>query len=304
MLSKKDSSGLKLQSAMEYLGTYGWSILIIAITLVALFSLGVFNSANFAPKAQPGNCQVFRPYGPGTTTDINLEGVCSGELPDYVAQFNGQNSYISLGNSAAMSPEAGTSGNMTMCVWYMALSTSNWQGFVIKGASAPSNGNNWEYTIGQGGSEMYIVWNSAGSNIASYYAQIPNTYSWHFTCFTYNYMAGDAFVYIDGNMYPASFSVPTGPATRGSGDLILGAGENGYSNVDLANFQLYNASLDSNAIKALYLEGIGGAPIDPQNLVGWWPLNGNANDYSGNGYDGVSTAVSYTNSWTSWYNAP
>ncbi len=32
----------KLQSAMEYLMTYGWAILIIAIALSALFALGVF----------------------------------------------------------------------------------------------------------------------------------------------------------------------------------------------------------------------------------------------------------------------
>ncbi|MEM0201231.1 MAG: hypothetical protein QXD23_02395 [Candidatus Micrarchaeaceae archaeon] len=35
---------LRLQSAMEYLMTYGWSILIISITLVILFVLGVFNN--------------------------------------------------------------------------------------------------------------------------------------------------------------------------------------------------------------------------------------------------------------------
>jgi hypothetical protein len=33
----------KAQSAMEYLMTYGWAILIIAVVLGALFSLGVFN---------------------------------------------------------------------------------------------------------------------------------------------------------------------------------------------------------------------------------------------------------------------
>ena len=35
---------LKLQSAMEYLMTYGWAILIIAVVLGALFSLGVFGN--------------------------------------------------------------------------------------------------------------------------------------------------------------------------------------------------------------------------------------------------------------------
>ena len=39
------------QSAMEYLMTYGWAILIIAVVLAALFELGVFNGSNLAPQA-------------------------------------------------------------------------------------------------------------------------------------------------------------------------------------------------------------------------------------------------------------
>ncbi|MGC8538128.1 MAG: hypothetical protein ACP5MZ_04090 [Candidatus Micrarchaeia archaeon] len=35
---------MKLQSAMEYLMTYGWAILIVAVVLAALFELGVFNT--------------------------------------------------------------------------------------------------------------------------------------------------------------------------------------------------------------------------------------------------------------------
>ena len=37
---------LKAQSAMEYLMTYGWAILIISVVLGALFSLGVFSGAS------------------------------------------------------------------------------------------------------------------------------------------------------------------------------------------------------------------------------------------------------------------
>lgn len=37
---------IKAQSAMEFLMTYGWAILIISVVLGALFSLGVFSSAS------------------------------------------------------------------------------------------------------------------------------------------------------------------------------------------------------------------------------------------------------------------
>ena len=42
---------LKAQSAMEYLMTYGWAILIIAVVLGALFSLGVFSGASLIGNA-------------------------------------------------------------------------------------------------------------------------------------------------------------------------------------------------------------------------------------------------------------
>ncbi|MDE1860496.1 MAG: hypothetical protein KGH72_02145 [Candidatus Micrarchaeota archaeon] len=47
---------LRLQSAMEYLMTYGWAILIIAIVMVALYFLGILggNNVSTACLAQPG----------------------------------------------------------------------------------------------------------------------------------------------------------------------------------------------------------------------------------------------------------
>jgi len=75
-------------------------------------------------------------------------------------------------------------------------------------------------------------------------------------------------------------------------------------NGSISNVQIYNASLSQAEIAALYDEGIGGAPIDLQNLVGWWPLNGNANDYSGNDNNGVPSGVTYTSNWYSGYSAP
>ncbi len=43
---KANGNKMRMQSAMEYLMTYGWAILIIAVVLGALFSLGVFSKAS------------------------------------------------------------------------------------------------------------------------------------------------------------------------------------------------------------------------------------------------------------------
>ena len=46
MMNSK-TNGKRAQSAMEYLMTYGWAILIIAVVLGALYVLGVFNGTSF-----------------------------------------------------------------------------------------------------------------------------------------------------------------------------------------------------------------------------------------------------------------
>jgi hypothetical protein len=48
-------ANLRLQSAMEYLMTYGWAILIIAVVLVALFALGIFGGSPLATTCIPSS---------------------------------------------------------------------------------------------------------------------------------------------------------------------------------------------------------------------------------------------------------
>ncbi|MEM3460139.1 MAG: LamG-like jellyroll fold domain-containing protein, partial [Candidatus Micrarchaeaceae archaeon] len=112
--------------------------------------------------------------------------------------------------------------------------------------------------------------------------------------------------YVDGTNYPGP--TESGVLTTGSsGPLRIGPAistQNDALNGTMANVQLYNTSLSQAEITALYQEGIGGAPIDLQNLVGWWPLNGNANDYSGNGNNGVPSNVTFVSNWYSGYTPP
>jgi len=66
----------------------------------------------------------------------------------------------------------------------------------------------------------------------------------------------------------------------------------------IANVQIYNTALTPQEIQYLYQEGLGGAPVRLQNLVAWWPLNGDAKDYSGNNnhgtiYGGVTFVQNY-----------
>jgi hypothetical protein len=65
----------KIQSAMEYLMTYGWALLIISIVIVALVSIGVFNGNPLGTTciATPGyTCQVVQYYAIGSATPGNM----------------------------------------------------------------------------------------------------------------------------------------------------------------------------------------------------------------------------------------
>ena len=67
----------KGQSAMEYLMTYGWAILIVIIVAAALYALGVFNPATYAGSRATGFANIGAPatgqWKLGSTTPDNFE---------------------------------------------------------------------------------------------------------------------------------------------------------------------------------------------------------------------------------------
>jgi len=303
-----EKSPAKAQSAMEYLMTYGWAILIIAVVLGALFELGVFNANNFAPKAPPGACQVFRPNGPGTTSFINLEGVCSGELPQYVAQLN-SNYYMYIIAPSSTFPNNQPSA--TVSAWIDISPSEGQYGGIVSIGSTCGSGGQMLFEVYNGFTSLGVYVGIYGSGGAWYIFSYPFKSSvWYYVSAIYN--SGTLSVYVNGQLL-GSTSTGTITTLPEDGNSGIGIGVQGsitsnacnlFSGL-ISNVQIYNTSLSANEIQALYLEGIGGAPINLQHLVGWWPLNGNANDYSGNGNNGqIINGVTFVSNWWSSYTPP
>jgi len=287
----------KAQSAMEYLMTYGWAILIISVVLAALFQLGVFNPMTFAPKAPPGSCQVFRPNGPGTTSFINLEGICSGELPQYVAQFNGNGEIIANVNGLPILAQP-----RTVTAWFNGNNYANGGGGNIfaYGARVDYCYSWFSSDVGQYNDQLEV--NTACSNQA--FPPLLSAGQWYFVAFEYNGSAQIGYFEYGGTLYKVSAAF-TANTVSSQFNIGYGFDPPGYWSGLISNVQLYNTSLSANEIQALYQEGIGGAPIDLQHLVAWWPLNGNANDYSGNGNNGqIIGNVNFVSNWYSGYTPP
>jgi len=143
------------------------------------------------------------------------------------------------------------------------------------------------------------------------------TNTWIFYAVTYNGAGGKAVTYegVGGKLYSDSVSYYSlyGNTIPANPPIDLGSSGGWYGGI--SNVQVYSAALSANQMRTLYYQGIDGMPF-LGNLIGWWPLNGNANDSSGNGdvtwlqtgltfpsiqgtYDspGLSTVASPANEW-------
>jgi hypothetical protein len=278
---------MKLQGAMEYLMTYGWAILIIAIVLAAIFSLGLLNSNNFSPKEQPGSCSVIRNSYGGAT----LSGTCNVGIPQFVAQFNGASSYITTANSPILN-----SNSLTITAWVYPANSA--QTGAITGAS---QGGGPEFRVVSAPpfelellkqSVTPIGYNTGNSLAANVWTFVAVTYS---STGNYIFYSNGAAGYSGNNQQYFSWSNTLIGSNQGTAEFFNGK---------IADVQIYNVTLSANSIQAIYIRGIGGAPINLQNLAGWWPLNGNTNDYSGNGFNGASANIVYVSNWYSGYTQP
>jgi hypothetical protein len=287
--SRIEELKIKSQAAMEYLMTYGWAILIIALSLVVLYSLGIMNPKNFIPRAPPGSCFVFRPNGPGTTDFISLQGTC-GYLPMYVASFDGVSGYVGVPYSVSITSPA-QNNRLTWSTWTMGL--GSWS-------------SSYEIFFAQSGRDYISVFNSIflislnlnNTQTAFSTGFSPTIGKWYHVAVTWDgsyvrFYVNGALKYVSGDLTGKFLSWDTSYYFR------VGIPFTGYPfKGTIANAQIYNTALTQQEIQYLYQQGLGGGPVRLQNLVLWLPLNGDAKDYSGNNnhgtiYGGVTFVQNY-----------
>ena len=313
--------GIRAQSAMEYLLNYAWVLLILAIVFAALFALGVFGNPN--PQfAQPGGCRVQRVNGPGSTPQ-GLTGTCIGQLPLSVAKFDGTTAY-------AVIPQQNFTTNrnlQSLGVWvYLnALPTGSYYAPVV--AQQDPIYSSFHNLMGVDGTSIYVDTNgnviydlTTACPISCLLTQtlqaqvtdavVPDRWYYIYTTAEVQVSGVANTVSICVASSPSSITCNTLTATTGLNSpsidtayYTVGSDLSGdYLSGYISNLQIYDSVLSPANANALYLEGIGGAPIDINQLVGWWPLNGNIDDYSGDGYSNTIAATSGNFAYSStWY---
>ena len=194
-------------------------------------------------------------------------------IPSHVAGFDGQDSGITVQDTAAMQ-----SYPLTITAW-------------VNFNSNPSNG--MEFAVIKPG-EIYLGACTANLNICYYdpsTGQVTllnsNVQPGQWNQIAEVVESGQISVFLNGQQIASGLSyTPSGT----SGNLDIGYGPVGsntlFFNGSVANIQLYSQNVYNSAF---YQGGLTAVPYvpDSQYLVGWWPLDGNANDYSGNGNNGT-----------------
>jgi hypothetical protein len=112
-LKRKNSEKMmkKLQAAMEYLMTYGWAILIIALALGVLYSLGILNPG----RLKPVMCMLPAPF----SCQIQTFSSSTGKLTISLAQGSGS-SYTINGIACVDNSLLGTTGIPASNYWTWA----------------------------------------------------------------------------------------------------------------------------------------------------------------------------------------
>ena len=219
------------------------------------------------------------------------------DMPSYYATFNANSSYINL-------PQASPSANsiLSVAAWFKTAS----------GGVVLWNGNKLPPSIASCYSPIIYVTPQgylAGGDSPSIGSLVFSTNyfvadnKWHFVVI--NQTTSQQTLFLDGVMIATNSLTPQ---TCIPSNWSIGAGtwnnNIAYFNGSIANVQLYSSSLNINQVDQLYQEGIAGLPISDANLVAWYPLDGNANDYSGNSNNGQTNNVNFVSNWYSGYTPP
>ena len=198
----------------------------------------------------------------------------------FIGNFNGQSSYVSA-NTPQISTAAG--GRNTVSFWMYWSGNTN---------QMPFGFSNYGLYLGSG----CLGFSTLSGDVYGTNSLNPAN-KWVFvTAVFYNgAYTGNSLLYING--VPQALSQCSGGGSSGSATqnfrIASAPSSPAFFSNSIANLQIYNTALTVQQIQQIYQEGIVGMPLTG-SLVGWWPLDGNANDYSSYGNNGAATNVIYS----------
>ena len=217
---------------------------------------------------------------PASITSLVQGAIVSQQANVKAAVFNdSQDSYIVVPNSNALT----FGGSFTMSFWFYISAERQECGSILGKATAAQIAIDVAAPCTAGYYSNDILDFNYGSH--SYASPSVPSDTWTHGVVVVDVTNAIMTWYLNGVKVAAYNGVASIP--QDAQTLYIGNGDATF-NGSVANLQIYNSILNGNQISSLYLSGMGGPPVN-STLAGWWPLNGNPNDYSGYGDQGIPT---------------
>ncbi|MGC8648821.1 MAG: LamG-like jellyroll fold domain-containing protein [Candidatus Micrarchaeia archaeon] len=192
------------------------------------------------------------------------------------ANFNGYNTYATV----SYFQQANPINNMTIALWIDPANTQNADPALI--TTGPFTSYSYELslnTIGgnyQGSTLNFSYIDPSGvRHIINSGFSIPSN-SFSFVALTFG--NGKFNWYYNGTLEANYINMNSIAISNNT--LEIGGNSNSFLyNGIISNLQIYNSTLSSKQIYTLYINALAAAPIS-NSIEGWWPLQGDTNDYS------------------------
>lgn len=185
-------------------------------------------------------------------------------------------------------------GNNAITILAWVRTSANSRGTIFSYGSTSYPGNGVAIGAGGQGTNGNFIANFSSDTAVSKFS--VNDGKWHLVGIGYPANPANPKsinFFVDNSVYlatlPSTPAIVPGTLYHISRWMTTGTGNTGAYPLNglIANIQVYNQSLTSTQVTALYSQGIAAAPVANSNSVGWWPLNGDLKDYSGYNYSGV-----------------
>ncbi len=238
------------------------------------------------------------------TTSAQNSGLNVYTKVTHVAQMNGQSSYVYVANSPSLlQPFVYNSITMSSWVYVKQLPSGLGDMAVVNYGTSQQGSYCFGPMIYVSGNNIYGGFQNINKGSSAAFLPIKSN-TWYFVAWTYSDATNLLTLYVNGRKTIAKGVVPMDPASY-IYNLVMGSTgytyDNGQGacqssspfNGSLSDLQIYSTALNSNQIAQLQNGGINGQPVQSENLSAWWPLNGNANDYSGNNNNGRAYLIAY-----------
>jgi uncharacterized protein (TIGR02145 family) len=201
--------------------------------------------------------------------------------------------YSITGSYMRLPANALPAGNRTISLWFNTNDVSNRPGLLGYGGNG-SCGTTLLMGLNVSGAGQFHVQGHCGNNTAAYaYGSVPinNWYHWVLTI-----DGSTQKIYVNGVLKSTDNTFSGTTATAGV-DFALGAithsnGLSPYTDVNVGFFQgklddvrIYDSAMTDAQVMDLYAN---------ESMVAYYPFNGNANDESGNGYNGSVNGATIT----------